>query len=116
MVANNDRFGGFKSSGKIGTIENLRFQIELTDLYQNNIPAGTIHQLLLQEKGALSIYLGQHFVRHTSGGDNFLALFSRDEVFTMGRDLVQVQHIVAQYDKCINNMKSIIAEIEKDYQ
>ena len=117
LVANNGRFEGFKSSGKIGTIENLKIQNELTDLYQENIPTLVLYtNYYSRKKGALSIYFDQHLVRHTSGGDNFLALFSRDEVFNMGRDLVQVHNIVAQYDKCINNMKSIIAEIDKDYQ
>lgn len=36
---NDGRFEGFKSAGKIGTIENKELQNDIMDLYQENIPA-----------------------------------------------------------------------------
>src|ERR1700759_2451649 len=36
---NDGRFQGFKSSGKIGTIENDSLQNDIMDLYEENIPA-----------------------------------------------------------------------------
>jgi len=38
LVPNSGRFEGFKSSGKIGTIENKDLQNDIMDLYQENIP------------------------------------------------------------------------------
>src|SRR6185436_18214072 len=38
LVPNSGRFEGFKSSGKIGTIENKELQNNIMDLYQENIP------------------------------------------------------------------------------
>ena len=37
LTPNNGRFEGFKSSGKIGTIENSVLQNDIMDLYQENI-------------------------------------------------------------------------------
>ena len=37
LIPNNGRFEGFKSSGKIGTIENSVLQNDIMDLYQENI-------------------------------------------------------------------------------
>ena len=39
LVPNSGRFEGFKSSGKIGTIENKELQNNIMDLYQENIPS-----------------------------------------------------------------------------
>src|ERR1044071_8155043 len=38
LIPNSGRFEGFKSSGKIGTIENKKLQNNIMDLYQENIP------------------------------------------------------------------------------
>ena len=38
LIPNSGRFEGFKSSGKIGTIENKELQNNIMDLYQENIP------------------------------------------------------------------------------
>jgi hypothetical protein len=38
LVPNSGRFEGFKSAGKMGTIENKELQNSIMDLYQENIP------------------------------------------------------------------------------
>ena len=39
LIANKGRFEGFKSSGKLGHIENEQLQNDILDLYEEDIPS-----------------------------------------------------------------------------
>lgn len=117
LVANNSRFEGFKSSGKIGTIENLKIQNDIMDLYQENIPMLVLFtNFNSQQKIKLKDYYYKNLQRITDDKNNSLQLFSSDYMFNLSYDLVEVQHIINQYDKCIASMNSIITEIDKEYK
>jgi mRNA degradation ribonuclease J1/J2 len=118
LVPNNGRFEGFKSSGKIGAIEHPGLQNDIMDLYQENIPVLILYtNHYSKQKAALNDYFNQNLRRsNTHEKDNFLALFSTDMVYNMGNELLEVQPIISQYDKCIANMETIIAEVNKEYK
>ena len=71
---NDGRFEGFKSAGKIGTIENKELQNDIMDLYQENIPA-----LQASSSGYNSwkinfiTYVIQNQKRLTDSTNNFIA-------------------------------------------
>ncbi len=118
LVPNNGRFEGFRSAGKIGAIEQPGLQNDIMDLYQENIPVLILYtNHYSKQKAALNDYFNQN-LRRSNGKekDNFLALFSTDMVYNMGNELLEVQPIISQYDKCIANMEAIIAEIDKEYK
>jgi hypothetical protein len=117
LVPNNGRFEGFKSSGKIGAIENLKIQNDIMDLYQENIPTLVLYtNYYSKQKSQLNEYFNKNLRRNSATENNYLDLFSSDEVFNMGSDLIQVKAIIGQYNKCITNMNDIIAEINKEYK
>lgn len=47
FMPNNDRFEGFKSSGKIGDIDDTELQNDILDLYQENVSSLIRAQLFL---------------------------------------------------------------------
>jgi hypothetical protein len=117
LLPNNGRFEGFKSSGKIGDIEHLKIQNEMMDLYQENIPTLVLYtNYYSKKKSALDEFFIKNLRRKSDQGNNYLDLFSSEEVYNMSYDLTQVRSIISQYDKCIGNMNSIISEINKEYK
>ncbi|RYG33308.1 MAG: hypothetical protein EOO01_33365 [Chitinophagaceae bacterium] len=116
LIPNDGRFEGFKSSGKIGSIENLELQNEIMNLYQEEIPSLVVYtNFYSAQKAAIALYFDQHLTRTSDSTNNMLELFSKDEAFNKAEDLTQVRSIVSQYDKCIATMKRIIALIKKEY-
>lgn len=117
LIPNNGRFEGFKSSGKLGNIEDITLQNDILDLYQENIPA-----LLAssddysRNKKELFRYINQHRKRLSDSTSNLSAILATDEAKNLSEDLVAVDEIVYGYDACIEKATKIIAEIEKEYK
>ena len=116
LNSNNGRFEGFKSSGKIGNIENKELQNLIMDLYTENIPS-----LLLSTSGYIKRkeFLGQYIlenkVRLTDSTSNFSLLLSKDEAQNICSTLTYTKEVTDRYDICINNAKKIIEIINKEY-
>lgn len=116
LIANSGRFEGFKSSGKMGTIENKELQNYIMDLYQENIPSLiTSTDYYTAKKQKLFEYLAANEKRTTDSTTNRLRLLSSDEAFNFCRSLTFVKQILERYDTCINKMKLITADINKAY-
>lgn len=117
LVPNSGRFEGFKSAGKMGTIENKVLQNNIMDLYQENIP-----NLLLSSdnyskiKQKLFDFVTANQKRVTDSTDNLSVVLASDEAFNFANKLVFVQEIIDRYDICIHKMEDIISEIEKEYE
>jgi hypothetical protein len=114
---NDGRFVGFKSAGKIGTIENKELQNDIMDLYQENIPA------LLASSGGYNIwknnfltYVIQNQIRVTDSTTNFMEIMKQDRIFDFSTVLSHPTEVLARYDTCIQLMQKIIAEIDKEYK
>jgi hypothetical protein len=112
---NDGRFQGFKSSGKIGTIENKNLQNDVMDLYEENIPA-----LLTSTSSYNAIKLKffdlilKNAKRLTDTTDNMIEVIKSDEVFNLSSALSSPVQVIQRYDDCIELMKKIITEINKE--
>ncbi len=116
LLPNNSRYEGFKSSGKIGTIENKELQNEIVDLYQDNIPILISFTNYYNEgKRSLNSYFNKNLKRLSDSTTNFNAVMATDEAYNIAGDLNNVKNIIKQYDKCINNVDRIKKLIDKEY-
>jgi hypothetical protein len=116
LVPNNGRFEGFKSSGKLGTIENTGLQNDIMDLYQENIPTlllSTNNYSKIKQK--LFDYTTENRKRLTDSTNNLHLLLATEQVYNISNSLIFIDEIIERYDLCINKMKEIIAKIDKEY-
>ena len=117
LVPNSGRFEGFKSSGKIGTIENKELQNNIMDLYQENIP-NLINSTnyYTSKKQSLFEYVALNRKRVTDSTTNLATIFSLDPAYNFCVPLTFVGEIIVRYDTCINKMNVIIRDINKQYE
>jgi hypothetical protein len=116
LIPNSGRFEGFKSSGKIGTIENKKLQNNIMDLYQENIPSLlSSTNNYTAKKQRLFEYIASARKRITDSTDNMLSVLASDPAFNICINLTSIDEIIARYDTCINKIKAIIADINKEY-
>ncbi len=116
LIPNNGRFEGFKSSGKIGIIENKMLQNDIMDLYQENIPSLVIStDIYNQRKTKFMDYLQKNVIRITDSTSNIATLLESNESQNMCVGLGSVTEIIESYDSCLNKMNKIIDEIDKYY-
>jgi hypothetical protein len=114
---NNGRFEGFKSSGKLGFIENDSLQNDILDLYQENIPALLASTTgYINHKNILFQYLQKTLHRTSDSTNNLTEVLNTEEAHNISRTLSFTSEIIDRYDATINKMKKIIAEIEKEYK
>ncbi len=116
LIPNSGRFEGFKSSGKMGTIENKELQNYIMDLYQENIPSLiTSTNDYTARKQRLFAYLEANMKRTTDSTSNLVSILASDQATNICRSLTFVSQILSRYDTCINKMKAIVNDINKDY-
>jgi hypothetical protein len=113
---NDGRFQGFKSSGKIGTIENDTLQNDIMDLYEENIPA-LLHSTDAYNRIKTMFFdlLATNTKRLTDSTDNMIEVIKTDESFNLCLRLGSPRQVLERYDQCIRLMERIIAEIDKQY-
>lgn len=117
LVPNSGRFEGFKSSGKIGTIENKELQDNIMDLYQENIPSLiNSTNFYTSKKQMLFEYVHMNQKRLTDTMSNLVSVLSSDPAYNICTTLTFVQEIISRYDTCINKMNEIIHDINKQYR
>lgn len=116
FVSNDGRYEGFKSSGKLGNIEDDSLQNNITLLYQNIIPAILAStNSYNQRKQSLFEYLNKSIKRNADGSTNLLAVLSSDEAVNISNTLAYANEIIARYDNAIKKSKEIVKEINADY-
>jgi hypothetical protein len=114
---NNGRFEGFKSSGKIATLENKELQNDIMDLYQEDIVAlldNTTSYNSIKRKIFDYVFANakQGFADSSSDVPTVLVQTQPHNLaFVLGSN----DEITAWYDKCINKANKIIAAINKEY-
>ena len=117
LVPNSGRFEGFKSAGKMGTIENKELQNNIMDLYQENIPSLiNSTNFYTSKKLILFEYVHMNRKRLTDSTTNLVSVLSSDPAYNICLTLTFVQEIVNRYDTCINKMNTIIRDINKQYE
>ena len=113
---NDGRFQGFKSSGKIGTIENDSLQNDIMDLYEENIPA-LLHSTdsYIRNKTLFFDLLNKNTRRLTDSTSNMIEIMITDESFNLCRSLGSPVQVLERYDQCIQLMEKIITQIDREY-
>jgi hypothetical protein len=114
---NDGRFEGFKSSGKIGTIENKELQNDIMDLYQENIPSLLASTSgYIATKGKLFDFIIKNKKRLTDSTTNFQVLAKNEEAYNICDFLSDPAQVLERYDLCIGLMRKIIGEIDDQYK
>ena len=117
LLPNSGRFEGFKSAGKIGTIENKELQNNIMDLYQENIPSLlSSTNFYTAKKQSLFDYVAANRKRLTDTTTNLVSVLSTDHAYNICSSLTFVREILSRYDTCINKMHMIITAIDKQYR
>ena len=115
FITNNGRFEGFKSSGKISTIENSNLQNDIMGLYQEDIPDvilstnsyNTIKQKLVD-------FCNVNVKRLTDSTTNISEVLTLDEAQNIAKILTDVKEIIDRYNLCIKKIDRITSEIDKE--
>jgi hypothetical protein len=113
---NDGRFQGFKSSGKIGSIENKELQNDIMDLYEENIPSLlTSSKIYIQIKMKFFEMFWNNLKRPTDSTNNIKSLLKLDQVCAISRFLASPDNVIARYNECEATMNKIIKEIDREY-
>lgn len=116
FVPNNGRYEGFKSSGKLGNIEDDSLQNNIVKLYQDIVPAILAStNSYIQRKQYLFEYFYKNLKRNKDGSYNMLGALSSDEAFNISSTLTYTTEITDRYENAIKKSKEIIKEINADY-
>jgi len=113
---NDGRFEGFKSSGKIATIENNELQNDILDFYQEDIVA--LHNntaMYVNIKMKFFDFIFKNRKKLTDSTTNISTILTMDEAQNICIPLSFTHETISRYDTCINKAKKIIAEINKEY-
>jgi hypothetical protein len=116
FLPHNSRYEGFKSSGKLGYIEDAQLQNDIMDLYQDIIPSilastdsyGKVKNLLFQ-------CFFKNIKNAPGGKTNVLEVLSSDEAKNISGALSDTGQIIERYQKAIGKAKKIIAAINNQY-
>jgi hypothetical protein len=113
---NNNRYEGFKSSGKIDNIEDDSLAFQILFYYQ-----GALDQLKTSERSWLSIqkllheYLGENFISNKSTNEEFLTTIkTRKGLFLLER-MKPWSQFYERYNQIITTGEEIIKRINKTY-
>jgi hypothetical protein len=115
MVPHNGRYEGFKSSGKLGNIEDSRLQNDITDLYQKQIPSIlATTDSYTERKSLLFAYLYKK-EKFPNGIHNLIQALSTDEAKNLCTSLSYTYQIVSRYDAAIASAQKVVSEINVNY-
>ncbi|MCW2950739.1 MAG: hypothetical protein JWN41_1752 [Thermoleophilia bacterium] len=113
---NSGRFEGFKSSGKIGTIEDDTLQNDIMDLYQENIPQLlAVTRNYIEQKNRLQAYMQVLHRRLSDSTTNIAEVLNTEEAHNICGMLTVTGEITARYKKAVQKMEKIIATIDQHY-
>ena len=112
---NTGRYEGFKSSGKIGFIENDDLQNSILDLYEEKIPRLSIStDFYKTQKLKFVDYITDNAVDYPTG--NIIKVMASAPIKTRSQIyLSSVNQIIFNYENCLTQMKLILKEIDAEY-
>lgn len=117
LVPNDGRYQGFKSSGKLSTIENEELQNTILDLYQEDLPnLISSTTLYTKRKEALFAYLFDVMKRNPDGSNNMADILITDKAYNISTTLSFTKEVIDRYDSAISKSKKIITAIEREQQ
>lgn len=113
FISNDGRYQGFKSSGKIGNIENTELQYAIINYYQRLIPSILLSSNeYLKRKEQLFEYLNKN-EQFPNNPDHLVAVLSQNEAKNICSTLIYVDQTIQRYDAAVQQMQKIIALIDK---
>jgi Family of unknown function (DUF6090) len=116
LLANKGRFEGFKSSGKLGHIEDEILQNDILDLYEENIPQVVANTDYYNKiKYDFLQVSNENLKRITDTSTNFKTFVSSDIGFAHARMLAYTSNVVQLYKAVLAKHKKIITAINKQY-
>jgi hypothetical protein len=116
FIPNNGRFEGFKSSGKIGSIEDNALQNEILNLYQEDIPRLiSATNSYTERKKDLFKYIAQNRKKNPDNSYNLNLILSNDVGQNISSTLIFVGEILERYSNCMQRSEKIIAKISAIY-
>jgi hypothetical protein len=115
FISNNGRYEGFKSSGKLGNIEDDELQNDITELYQGIIPTILASTNSYSHRKEMLFEYFYENIRQNAGGSNIIAVLSADEGKNICTTLAYTGEITTRYDKAIKKSKEIISKINAIY-
>ncbi len=117
LVPNNSRYEGFKSAGKISTIESDSLQNNILNLYQEDIPSLlNSSDGYIERKMKFTNYINDNKIKETDSTDNFYKLVATEKCYSYAQQLKGVEEIIERYNICIRRMQKISLEIDKQYK
>lgn len=119
LVQNNGRFEGFKSSGKIGNIEDLKLQEDILDLYTELIPSLlNTTELYNLQKDRLILFIEQN--ARIDEKQNILVLSevrkASQAKIIAGPMREFPNQVIQRYDACIARIKTIVNAVDRRYK
>lgn len=116
LVPNDGGFQGFKSSGKLYSIEDRELRTEILDLYQEIIPMVLGSTQSFQEKKTrLALFFEDNLKYDAEGNSNNLELILSPKFRNIGNSLAFIDEILDRYEKAIHTSSSIVKRIEAQY-
>ncbi len=113
LLPNIGRFEGFKSSGKLGFIEDKKLENRILDLYQEGIPSLILSTNIFNEsKKELVHFINLKRKKHP---DNLNVILSEDEGQNLSASLFFTREILQRYSICLRNSQEIIDQINVLY-
>lgn len=113
--SNSSRYEGFKSSGKIGLIENEVLQQGVLNFYQQDLPTYyTTTNAWNSYRYNLQDFVTDHLVENENGSDNRFQVLTMPKAHNLCKNLIPWQQLFDRNEIIIKNATSLIAEIDKE--
>jgi hypothetical protein len=117
LTVNSARLEGFKSSGKLGFIENHELQQNILSFYQEKIPNLLIStERYNVQKENLMEYIFKNRKRVTDTTSNLVDIMGSDEVLYRMQSLYIAQVVLQRYDLSIQTAKKIVEDIDAEHK
>jgi hypothetical protein len=118
LVQNSGRYEGFKSSGRIGNIEDKKLQNDILDLYQEMIPSLlNTTQLYNEQKDRFIVFIEENAHFDKEGKKLMLSeVMKHDQARIAAVTLNSFPaEILQRYDLCITRINEIMKAIDDQY-
>ncbi len=115
--SNASRYEGFKSSGKIGLIENEVLQQGILNFYQQDLPTYyTTTNAWNSYRYNLQDFVIENLVKKENGTDNRFQVLTMPKAHNLCENLIPWQQLFERNETIIKSATSLIAEIDKEIE
>ncbi|HTE24737.1 hypothetical protein [Flavitalea sp.] len=117
LTPNDGRFEGFKSSGRLGNIENEVLQNEIVDMYVESIPTliRSTDYYTSQKAKFLDLY-NDNMARLTDSTTNIDKVLTSPAIYNRAGVLTNITEILERYNICIDKSQKIISMIDHEFR